>query len=61
MDPITLETTMPGVFAGGDLVSGPATVIEAIVAGRKAARSISEYLKRRKPIVKEKTEDPTRH
>jgi len=44
VDPITLETSLPGVFAGGDVVSGPATVIEAIVAGRKAACSINEYL-----------------
>lgn len=42
--PITLETSLPGIFAGGDVVSGPATVIEAIVAGRKAASSIDDYL-----------------
>ena len=40
----TLMTNVPGVFAGGDVVSGPATVIEAIVAGRKAALSIDKYL-----------------
>ncbi len=34
----------PGVFAGGDAVSGPATVIEAIAAGNKAAKSIRNYL-----------------
>ncbi|NIR86287.1 FAD-dependent oxidoreductase, partial [Candidatus Bathyarchaeota archaeon] len=44
VDPITLETSRPGIFAGGDVVSGPATVIEAIVAGRKAASSIDNYL-----------------
>lgn len=43
--PITLETSLPGIFAGGDVVSGPATVIEAIVAGRRAASSIDDYLK----------------
>jgi 2-oxoacid:acceptor oxidoreductase delta subunit (pyruvate/2-ketoisovalerate family) len=32
------------LFAGGDLVSGPATVVEAISAGRKAARCIDQYL-----------------
>ena len=44
VDPMTLETSLPGIFAGGDVVSGPATVIEAIVAGRKAASSIDDYL-----------------
>ncbi|MGC9346294.1 MAG: FAD-dependent oxidoreductase, partial [Candidatus Bathyarchaeales archaeon] len=33
------------VFAAGDLVSGPATVVEAIAAGRKTAESISQYLR----------------
>jgi len=40
----TLETSRLGVFAGGDLVSGPASVIEAIQAGRIAASSIDKYL-----------------
>jgi NADPH-dependent glutamate synthase beta subunit-like oxidoreductase len=39
-----LETNMPGVFAGGDVVTGPSSVIEAIAAGRKAAVSIDCYL-----------------
>ncbi len=38
------ETSREGVFAGGDVVSGAATVILAMGAGRKAARAISEYL-----------------
>jgi NADPH-dependent glutamate synthase beta subunit-like oxidoreductase len=37
-------TTDSKVFAGGDLATGPATVIEAIVAGRRAARAIDEQL-----------------
>jgi NADH-quinone oxidoreductase subunit F len=41
---ITLETSSEGIFAGGDVVSGPATVIEAIVAGKKVASSIDNYL-----------------
>jgi NADPH-dependent glutamate synthase beta subunit-like oxidoreductase len=45
VDPFTLETSMPGVFAGGDVVSGPATVVEAIMAGKRAASSIEHYLK----------------
>jgi len=44
VDPVTLATNRPGVFAGGDVVTGPATVIEAIAAGRKAAASIDRFL-----------------
>lgn len=45
INPVTLETSMPGVFAGGDAVSGPASVIEAIRDGKQAAESIEAYLK----------------
>src|SRR5262249_17339941 len=41
----TLSTSKSGVFAGGDIVTGGATVILAMGAGRKAAKSINEYLK----------------
>jgi formate dehydrogenase major subunit len=44
VDPDTLETNIKGVFAGGDAVTGPRTVIEAIAGGRKAADSIHLYL-----------------
>ncbi len=44
VDPDTLATSREGVFAGGDAVSGPASVIEAIAAGRQAAISIDKYL-----------------
>ncbi len=40
----TQQTAMRGVFAGGDATNGPATVIEAIAAGRRAAISIDRYL-----------------
>ncbi len=40
----SLRTSKPGVFAGGDIVSGAATVILAMGAGRTAAQSIHEYL-----------------
>jgi len=43
-DPMTLATDVPGIFAGGDAVSGPATAIEAIAAGKRAAESIHRYL-----------------
>jgi heterodisulfide reductase subunit A len=45
VDPFNLETSMPGIYAGGDVVSGPASAIEAIVAGKRAAASIACYLK----------------
>jgi len=44
VDPDTLATTRDGVFAGGDVASGPASVIEAIAAGRQVAISIDKYL-----------------
>jgi NADH-quinone oxidoreductase subunit F len=44
VDDDTLATTREGVFAGGDAVTGPATVIEAVAAGRQAAVSIDKYL-----------------
>jgi NADPH-dependent glutamate synthase beta subunit-like oxidoreductase len=43
-DPVTCETTLPGVFAGGDAVSGPATVIGALALGRRAAASAHRFL-----------------
>ncbi len=43
-DTNTLATDREGVFAGGDTVSGPASVIEAIAAGRQGAISIDKYL-----------------
>jgi thioredoxin reductase len=44
VNPVTMETSMSGVFAGGDVVTGPATVIEAVRAGKCAAASIDGYL-----------------
>ena len=43
-DPRTFATGRPGVFAGGDVVSGPKTIIDAVAAGRRVAGSIHEYL-----------------
>jgi NADPH-dependent glutamate synthase beta subunit-like oxidoreductase len=45
VNPITMETSLQGVFAGGDVVAGPASVIEAIRDGKRAAVSIENYLK----------------
>jgi glutamate synthase (NADPH/NADH) small chain len=44
VDPETLMTSVPGVYAGGDIVTGAATVIEAMGAGKIAAKSIERYL-----------------
>ncbi|HYW41035.1 MAG TPA: FAD-dependent oxidoreductase [Terriglobales bacterium] len=43
-DPRTLETGLPGVFAGGDCVTGPDVVVNAKLAGKKAATSIDRWL-----------------
>lgn len=45
VDPITLETSLPGVFAGGDVTSAAGSVVDAIGAGKRAAISIDRYLK----------------
>jgi heterodisulfide reductase subunit A-like polyferredoxin len=44
VNPETLETSEKGIFAGGDNASGPASVIEAVAAGKRAAESIGLYL-----------------
>jgi len=44
VNPDTLETDRKGIFAGGDIAKGPSSVIEAIEAGRRAARSIDKFL-----------------
>lgn len=44
VDPDTMQTSKPGVYAGGDIVTGGATVILAMGAGRKAAKAINQYL-----------------
>ncbi len=45
VNPETLATKRKGVFAGGDAVTGPTTVVEAIGAGKMAAQSIDKYLR----------------
>jgi heterodisulfide reductase subunit A len=44
VNPLTLQTTLPYVFAAGDAVSGPATVIEAVAAGHRAVAAIDRFL-----------------
>jgi len=43
-NPVTLETSVKGIFAGGDNATGPASVIQAVAAGKRAAESIVRYL-----------------
>ena len=45
VDPLTLQTDDPDIFAGGDAVTGPRTVIEAIEGGKQAAISIDRYIR----------------
>jgi len=47
VDQASMATTRPGVFAGGDVVSGPSSVVEAMAAGKSAARAIEAYLEGR--------------
>ncbi len=44
-DPLSGTTSRPGIFAGGDAVSGPDLVVNAVAAGRRAAESIDRYLR----------------
>lgn len=44
VDPDTLETTAPGIYAGGDVAFGPRLIIHAVADGQKAARAIAAYL-----------------
>ena len=44
VDPVTLSTNVAGIFAGGDVVSGPASVVDAVGAAHQAAISIDRYL-----------------
>ena len=42
------RTNIPGIFAGGDIATGAATVILAMGAGKRAGRAIDDYLKSKK-------------
>jgi len=53
VDEETGETTMPGVFAGGDIANDAGTVIAAMGNGKRAAKAIHEYLQRRRATGKE--------
>jgi heterodisulfide reductase subunit A-like polyferredoxin len=59
-DPLTLETGLPGVFAGGDCVTGPDVVINAELAGKKAAKSIDRWLNHKDLRIGREEEGPYR-
>lgn len=47
VNPLTMETSISGVFAGGDIVGGEGTVIEAMGMAKRAAQAIIDYLERK--------------
>jgi NADPH-dependent glutamate synthase beta subunit-like oxidoreductase/ferredoxin len=49
VDPATLATSSPGVFAGGDIAFGPRLIVNAVADGQKAARGIHAYLQGEPP------------
>ena len=58
IDPRSGATNIDGVFSGGDVVTGPAFVIDAIAAGKKAARSIDRYLNGEPLELEQKEKEP---
>jgi len=44
VDPVTMETSVKGIFAGGENATGPGSVIQAVAAGKRAAESIERFL-----------------
>jgi len=54
----TMQTSIPYVFAGGDAVTGPATVIEAVAAGHKAVETIHRYINGENLELYEKQAEP---
>lgn len=57
IDPVTLLTNRAGVFAGGDAVTGPATVTQALATGRQAAFRIDEFLQHKYPSLERETKE----
>ncbi len=58
-DEAILATNRPGIFAGGDVVTGPKSVIDAIAAGHVAAQSMHHYLRGRPPTRPQLWKPPT--
>ena len=58
VDHDTLSTRHPGIFAGGDVVTGTASATQSLATGREAASRIDDYLQHRYPLVDKETENP---
>ncbi len=56
VNPLTLDTNLKGIFAGGDGVTGPGTIVESMAQGRKAAISIDRYLRGEDPLKDRESE-----
>lgn len=56
VDPETLATSAPGIFAGGDVAFGPRNLIEAVANGKRAARSIHEHLAKERARIESQIE-----
>jgi heterodisulfide reductase subunit A2 len=57
-DPVTYQTGVPGIFAGGDLLTGPSIAVEAVAAGQQAALSIEKFLLG-EPLAENRPAKPT--
>jgi heterodisulfide reductase subunit A len=57
VDHLTMQTSEAGVFAAGDAVTGPATVIEAVAAGHKVVKAIERYLNKEMEKYDEEREE----
>jgi heterodisulfide reductase subunit A-like polyferredoxin len=58
VDPETFTASRPGIFAGGDVVSGTSFIIQAVASGHRAAQSIHQYLRGEQPKAPSKPEIP---
>jgi NADPH-dependent glutamate synthase beta subunit-like oxidoreductase/NAD-dependent dihydropyrimidine dehydrogenase PreA subunit len=58
VNPLTLETSIKGIFAGGDCMRGPDNVVDAMADGRRAAESIDRYLSGKSLEKERQTETP---
>jgi NADH-quinone oxidoreductase subunit F len=61
INPETCQTNRAGIFAGGDLVTGSNTVVDAVAAGKTAAESIDQYLSRKEVKREYKLTRPSRY
>ncbi|MFC2084125.1 FAD-dependent oxidoreductase [Bacteroidota bacterium] len=61
VDSATLQTNRPGVFAAGDLITGPNTVVQAIASGKKAALMIERFLRNEKLVRPTETHLPKKY